>query len=116
LIVSVVVKNIETFPTHNTLAVADIKLHSLLVITGVRLKLDDQSDQYYVEFTSAEDEHGLVELCDDALKDKVYDDMVFKYEEHIKSLFLKENADKLPYIYQLERKRIEENEYQQYYT
>lgn len=104
---SVVVDIIDTFPTRDILAVGRIKLQSLLIVSSVTLKIDDESGRYFVEFPWNEEGQAIVELCDKTVKKKVYDAMVFKYEEYIMSLDSNNTNDSIPNIYKLEKERID---------
>ncbi|GGM28271.1 hypothetical protein GCM10011351_12730 [Paraliobacillus quinghaiensis] len=107
---SIIVDITDTFPTRDTLAIATVNLHSLLIVSGVLLKVDDLTDQYYVELPQATDGHAFVELCEEATNEKVHDSMVFQYEEYIRSLEFDSRSDSIPYTYRLERERIEKVE------
>jgi len=111
---SIVVEIIDTFPTRDILAEGRIRLHSLLVVSSVTLKIDDESERYFVEFPLNEDGQALIELCDKTIKEKVHDAMVFKYEEYIKSLDFNNTSDSMPYIYKLEKERIERKSMRNY--
>jgi hypothetical protein len=106
---SIVVDIVDTFPTHDTLAVGRLKLHDLLIVSSIMLKIDDTTGRYYVEFPTNEEGQALVVLSDKILKEKVHDAMVYKYEQYILSLNSSSISNPLPYIYELERERIERN-------
>ncbi|MFB6466467.1 hypothetical protein ACE38V_06525 [Cytobacillus sp. Hz8] len=110
---SVIVNITDTFPTHDILAVGSVKIWSSIIISGVMLKFDDQSGQYFFEFPSMENNKAVVKLCDKTLKEKLLDAMVYKYEEYILSQFENDNSGSKPYILVLEKERIERKYYRQ---
>ncbi|GAB3051695.1 hypothetical protein [Virgibacillus ainsalahensis] len=103
---SIIVEITDTFPSHDILALGRVKLHSLVIVSGVMLKIDDLSEKYFIEFPSTDDEERIIELCDDVLKEMVFDSMVSKYEEYVKLMCQKDVTDDKPYIYRLENDRI----------
>lgn len=103
---SIVVDIIDTFPTRDTLAVGSVKIHSLLIVSGVMLKIDDESRRYYIQFPS-NDGQAFIKLSDRTVKEKLYDAMVYQYEKYIMSLDFSSLSAPKEYIYRLERERIE---------
>ena len=104
---SIVVKIKEVFPTGNILAVGQAHLQASNSVAKVYLKFDNSSTRYKVDFPPAEVGQEFAQKCDDELFEKLHDAMVYKYEELI---LVKTNEDEnksLPYIYWMEKKRIE---------
>lgn len=104
---SIVVKITEVFPTGYILAVGQVHLQSLNIVAEVYLKFDDSSSQYKVEFPPASVGHEFAQECDDDLFEKLLNAMVFKYEEYILTKTNEDVFKSLPYIFWIEKKRIE---------
>lgn len=61
---SVIVDIIDTFPTHDILAVGRVKLDSIHTMNGVILKIDDDTEMYVVEFPQTNG-RAVVEINDE---------------------------------------------------
>jgi hypothetical protein len=109
---SVIVDIIDTFPTHDILAVGQVKLDSRHTMNGVILKIDDDTEMYVVEFPQTNG-RAVVEINDDVAQ-KIRDAMVFKYEQYIMSIDFTDISSHIPYIYTLEKERIMNNKGYQY--
>lgn len=109
---SVIVDIIDTFPTHDILAVGRVKLDSIHTMNGVILKIDDDTEMYVVEFPQTNG-RAVVEI-NDKVAQKIQDAMVFKYEQYIMSIDFTDISSHIPYIYTLEKERIMNNKGYQY--
>lgn len=111
---SVIVDIIDTFPTHDILAVGRVKLDSIHTMNGVILKIDDDTEMYVVEFPQTNG-RAVVEI-NDKVAQKIQDAMVFKYEQYIMSIDFTDISaiSRIPYIYKLERVRIRNRKGYQY--
>lgn len=108
----VIVDIIDTFPTHDILAVGRVKLDSIHTMDGVILKIDDDTEMYVVEFPQTNG-RAVVEI-NDKVAQKIQDAMVFKYEQYIMSIDFTDISSHIPYIYTLEKERIMNNKGYQY--
>lgn len=109
-----VVKINEVFPTGNILAIGEVHLQTSNIVVMVYLKFDDSSCRYRVEFPSASIGHELAQECDGDLLEKLLYAMVCKYEEYILTKTNEDVFKSLPYIFWMEKKRIEHrNKHQQ---
>lgn len=109
---SVIVDIIDTFPTHDILAVGRVKLDSIHTMNGVILKIDDDTEMYVVEFPQTNG-RAVVEINHEVAQ-KIRDAMVFKYEQYIMSIDFTDISSQIPYIYTLEKERIMNNKGHQY--
>lgn len=104
---SVIVDIIDTFSTHDILAVGRVKLDSIHTMKGVILKIDDDTEMYVVEFPQTNG-RAVVEINDE-VNQKILDAMVFKYERFIMSIDFTDISSRIPYIYKMEKERIMNN-------
>ncbi|WP_339217730.1 hypothetical protein [Ornithinibacillus sp. FSL M8-0202] len=102
---SVIVDIIDTFPTHDILAVGRVELDSTRTINGVLLKIDDEAESYVVDFPRTIDGRATIEVNDE-VNQKILDAMVYKYERFIMSIDFTDISSRIPYIYKMEKERI----------
>ncbi|KRG07960.1 hypothetical protein ACA30_22685 [Virgibacillus soli] len=110
---SVIVDIIDTFPTHDILAVGRVKLDSIHTMNDVILKIDDDTEMYIVNLPQKIDGRSAVEVNDE-VNQKILDAMVFKYERFIMSIDFTDISSRIPYIYKMEKERIMNNKGYQY--
>jgi len=101
---SVIVDIIDTFPTHDILAVGRVQLDLIHTMNNVLLKIDDDTEMYVVEFPQTNG-RAVVEINDEVAQ-KIQDAMVFKYEQYILSIDFTDISARIPYIYNMEKERI----------
>lgn len=105
---SIVTKISEVFPTGYILAEGQVHIQSLNILAKVYLKLDNNSNRYKVEFPSSTDGHEIAQGTNDDLFEKILNAMVYKYEEYILTKTNEDEFESLPYIFRMEKKRIED--------
>lgn len=107
---NVTVEIIDTFPQHGTFAVARVSIDSLMSLVNVKLKRGKGSQQYILDLSENENQL-FVELHDNTLAEKIYDAMVYQYEQHVLAMFERDENDEEyrepSYIYLIEKERIE---------
>ncbi|MGK4153682.1 hypothetical protein AB0X74_13685 [Kurthia gibsonii] len=76
----VTVEILDTFPRHDTYALANVTIDSLISLKNVRLKRGKKLNQYIVEFPIKNGNQLYVEILNDELLEKIYDAMIYQYE------------------------------------
>lgn len=110
---NVLVKILDTFPQHDTFAIARVTINPIMSLVNVKLKRDKTGTKYLLDSSGFEDLKSLINLQDDTIVEKIYDAMVYQYEQHVLAMFNEEAVDDYEeyqepsYIYLLEKKRIE---------
>lgn len=117
---NVTVKILDTFPQHDTFAIARVTIDSIMSLLNVKLKRDKEGIKYLLDCSDFEDLNSFVELQDDTLVEKIYDAMVYQYEQHVIAMFNRDVDDEEyrepSYIYFLEKKRIERKDRKRNYA
>lgn len=108
---NITVEILDTFPQHDTFAIARVTFDSLMSLVNVKLKRGKGSNQYILDFSENADQKLFVELHENTLAEKIYDAMVYQYEQHVLAMFERDENDEEyrqpSYIYLIEKERIE---------
>ncbi|KGX94046.1 hypothetical protein N781_00390 [Pontibacillus halophilus JSM 076056 = DSM 19796] len=102
---SIVVKVIDTFPTQDILAIAQVTIDEYLTLHGVKLSID-RTERYHVTLPTSKEGECTITLISDSLKEKIYDGMVHQYEHFIYNYVNSRQGKNVEFIYKLEKERI----------
>lgn len=108
---NVTVEIIDTFPQHDTFAIARVSIDAVLSLVNVKLKRGSKRNQYILALSDNEGKNLYVELHDNTLAEKIFDALVYQYEHFILDMFNK-GIDEIEFqqparIYVMEKDRIE---------
>ncbi|POZ55055.1 hypothetical protein LYSIN_03352 [Lysinibacillus sphaericus] len=106
----VTVEIIDTFPKHDIYALGSVTIDSMISLKNVRLKRGSKRNQYILDFPMMNEDQLYIDILDDELLEKIYDAMVYQYEQYILSMFdmdVNDEWEEPPRIYLFEKERIE---------